>query len=87
MNFVMSYTLNKILLHVQTFPGRKRKLCGDQPFSGQGQQPLLSVKHFPPGEEPPLDLVDRHRGHPRDLTRHSSPILDTCLIKTFMLPF
>lgn len=31
-DFVMRYGLNKILLHFQTFSGRERNLCSDQPF-------------------------------------------------------
>lgn len=79
MDFVMRYTLSKILLHLQTFSGRKRILYGDRPFGGEWQQPLLSAKLFSQGE--------RCHWYPRGLIRHPSPTLGTCLIKTCMPPF
>lgn len=85
MDLVMRYRLSRMLLHLQTFSGRKRNSRGDRPLVGKWQPPLESEKLFSQGKKPSLGQVDITHSQASNQTflTHS----EHSLIRTLTLPF
>lgn len=86
MGFVLRYGPHKIFLHLQTFWGGERNLYDNWLLVGKWLPPTARWKAILSGPGA-ISGSGRHLRCPWRLIRHSTPILNTCLIKTLMLPF